>query len=419
MPKFPALHPTVRGWLLDGPLAEHVPAYLARLTEGRYASNTVARSLGALAHFAHWMALCRLSADRLDASRIEQFVGEHLPHCGCAGPAMRQPREAHAALMLLLALLRQRGVISDLPSPSGPIADELARYDARMRDARGLAAGTRRSQLRIVERLLLAKFAGRPFKFERLAPEDVRRFIAEQLELHNTTSNVLAINAALRGYLRWRGSCGDAVRPLLGVIVSPPHWSLASLPLALTSAQVDRVLNSFVGAGSLRTPKRGYAIVRLALDLGLRGAEINRMRLDDIDWRRGTITLRRTKSKREDVLPLPEVTGKALEDYICHERPATDERAVFVRRQAPRDQPLGIHAIRMVVRRAFRRAGIPHERTHALRHTLACRLVRAGSPIKEVADVLRHRSLNTSQIYAKLNVGALVEVALPWPGSTS
>ncbi len=286
MPKFPALHPTVRGWLLDGPLAEHVPAYLARLTEGRYASNTVARSLGALAHFAHWMALCRLSADRLDASRIEQFVGEHLPHCGCAGPAMRQPREAHAALMLLLALLRQRGVISDLPSPSGPIADELARYDARMRDARGLAAGTRRSQLRIVERLLLAKFAGRPFKFERLAPEDVRRFIAEQLELHNTTSNVLAINAALRGYLRWRGSCGDAVRPLLGVIVSPPHWSLASLPLALTSAQVDRVLNSFVGAGSLRTPKRGYAIVRLALDLGLRGAEINRMRLDDIDWHR-------------------------------------------------------------------------------------------------------------------------------------
>lgn len=419
MPKLPVLHPTVRGWLLDGPLAKHVPAYLARLAEGRYASNTVARSLGALAHFAHWMALCRLSAERLDESRVEQFVHEHLPHCGCAGPAMRQPREAHAALMLLLALLRQRGVISDLPEPSGPIAGELAHYDAHLRDARGLSAGTRRSQLRIAERLLLAKFAGRPFKFERLAPEDVRRFIAEQLELRNTTSNALAINAALRSYLRWRGSCGDAVRPLLGVIASPPHWSLASLPLALTSVQVDRVLNSFVGAGSLRTPKRGYAIVRLALDLGLRGAEINRMRLDDIDWQRGSITLKRTKSKREDVLPLPEATGKALEDYIRHERPATDERGVFVRCQAPHDQPLGIHAIRMVVRRAFRRAGIPHERTHALRHTLACRLVRAGSPIKEVADVLRHRSLNTSRIYAKLNVGALAEVALPWPGSAS
>lgn len=419
MPKFPALHPTVRGWLLDGLLAEYVPAYLGRLTDGRYASNTTVRSLGAFAHFAHWMALCRLSADRLDESRVEQFVHDHLPHCGCAGPAMRQPREAHAALMLLLALLRQRGVISDLPDPSGPIADELARYDAHMRDARGLSAGTRRGQLRIAERLLLAKFAGRPFKFERLAPEDVRRFIAEQLELRNTTSNALAINAALRGYLRWRGSCGDAVRPLLGVIASPPHWALASLPLALTPAQIDRVLNSFAGAGVARAPKRGYAIVRLALDLGLRGAEINRLRLDDIDWQRGTVTLKRTKSKRQDVLPLLEVTGNALEDYICHERAATGERAVFVRCQAPHDQPLGIHAIRMVVRRALRRAGIPHERTHALRHTLACRLVRGGSPIKEVADVLRHRSLNTSRIYAKLDVGALVEVALPWPGSTS
>lgn len=136
MPKLPALHPTVRGWLLNGPLAEHVPAYVARLTDGRYASNTIVRSLGAIAHFAHWMPLCRLSADRLDESRVEQFLHEHLPRCGCAGPAMRQPREAHAALMLLLALLRRRGVISDLPSPTGPIANELGRYDAHMRDAR-------------------------------------------------------------------------------------------------------------------------------------------------------------------------------------------------------------------------------------------------------------------------------------------
>jgi hypothetical protein len=129
----------------DGPLAEHVPAHLARLTDGRYASNPGARSLGARSHFAHWMATCRLSADWLDESR------------GCAGPAVRHSRDAHAALMLLLALLRQRDVISDLPSPTGPIADEFARYDARMRDARGLSAGTRRSQVRIVQRLLLDK----------------------------------------------------------------------------------------------------------------------------------------------------------------------------------------------------------------------------------------------------------------------
>lgn len=417
MPKIPALHPTVRGWLFDGPLAEHVPAYVARLSDGRYAANTIARSLAALAHFAHWMALCRLSADRLDESRVEQFLRGHLPRCGCAGPAMRHPRDAHAALMPLLALLRQRGVISDLPSPSGPIAEELSRYDAHMRDARGLSAATRAGRLRIVQRLLLAKFAGRPLRFRELSPDDIRRFIAEQLELRNTKSNAITVNVALRGYLRWRGSCGDAVRSLLGVITSPPNWSLAALPRALTPEQVERVLNSFTS--TLRSPKRGHAIVRLALDLGLRTAEINRLRLDDIDWQGGTVTLKRTKSRRQDVLPLPQTTGKALEGYIRYERPATRNRAVFVRHLAPHDRPLGIDGIRVVLRRALRRAGIPHASAHALRHTLACRLVGGGSPIKEVADVLRHRSLNTSLIYAKLNVGALSEVALPWPGSAS
>jgi len=142
---------------------ERAGAYIARLRDGRYASNTMAR--GAVAHFAHWMALCRLPVERLDESRVAQFLHEHLPHCGCPAPAMRHPREAHAALMPLLALLRQRGVISDLPSPTGPIADELSRHDAHMRDARGLSAVTRVNRLRIVQRLLLAKFAGRPLKF--------------------------------------------------------------------------------------------------------------------------------------------------------------------------------------------------------------------------------------------------------------
>lgn len=418
MSKLPALHPTVRGWLLDGPLAAHVPAYVARLKQGRYAQSTAARNLGALGHFAHWMSLCRLSADKLDESRVEQFLHDHLPHCGCAPQAMRHPRDAHAALMPLLAILRERGVIAELPLPAGPIVEELARYDAHMRDARGLGAGTRECRLRIVGRLLLGKFAGRVLKVDELTPEDVRRFIAEQLELRNTISNAITINGALRGYLRWRAACGDAVRPLLGVIASPAaHWGSTSLPRALEPEQVERLLNSFTA--SLRSPRRGLAVVRLELDLGLRVAEIGRLQLQDIDWKLGTVTLKRTKSRRQDVLPLLEVTGRALADYIRHERPASRNRAVFVRHLAPHDEPLGVCAIRCVVKRAFQRAGIAHGRSHALRHTLACRLVSGGSPIKEVADVLRHRSLNTTLIYAKVDLGALADVALPWPGSAA
>ena len=208
------------------------------------------------------------------------------------------------------------------------------------------------------------------------------------------------------------------MQPLLGVIASPPNWSLASLPRALTPEQVDRVLNAFTG--TLRSPKRGYAIVRLALDLGLRTAEINRLSLDDIDWRAGTITLSAPSRRREDVLPLPEATGQAMADYIRHERPETRNRAVFVRHLAPRDEPVGVDAIRVVViRHAYRRAGLPHDAPTPLRHTMASRLLGGGSPLKEVADVLRHRSLNTTLIYAKLDSRRLVEVALPWPGSAS
>jgi integrase len=250
-----------------------------------------------------------------------------------------------------------------------------------------------------------------------LQRDDVRHFIEDQLESRNTTSNAIAIASALRAYLRYRASCGDAVQPLLGVISSPAHWSLASLPRSLKPEEIERLLSSFTAA--LPSPRRGYAVVRLALDLGLRSIEISRLGLDDVDWRLGSVTLKRTKSCRQDVLPLPPVTGQALEVYIREERPQTSNRALFVRHLAPYDQPIGVDAIRRVVRDAFRRVGIPHGRTHALRHTLACQLVGHGSSIKEVADVLRHRSLNTTLIYAKLDHSALAGVALPWPGSAS
>jgi len=148
MSEIPALHSTVRGWLLDGPLAAHVPAYVARLKRGDYAVGTMRRCLAGVGQFTHWMALCRLSAKRLDESRVDQFLNEHLPHCGCPPQALRHPREAHAALMPILAILRERGVITDLPRAAGPIAEELERYDAHMRDVRGLAAGTRDTPLR-------------------------------------------------------------------------------------------------------------------------------------------------------------------------------------------------------------------------------------------------------------------------------
>ena len=412
-----SLHSTPKGWLLNSVLAPHVDAFVEKLRQGRYAANTNKRYVGCIAHFARWMSQCCLPVNLLDEGTVEQFLGNHLPRCACPAPVERAHGDLRAACGHLLDVLREQGAIAQPAPAAGPIADELRRYDEHMRDVRGLAEGTRCDRLRIVQRLMLQKFAGRPVVVAELQPADVRQFIAEQLELRGTTSNAAALASALRAYFRYRTTCGDRVHGLAGVISSPAHWSLASLPRALSAAEVDRLLGSFTAA--LPSPRRGYAIVSCALDLGLRSSEVAKLTLADIDWRNGTVTLKRTKSRRQDILPLPAATGRALADYVRHERPATTNPAVFVRRFAPRDLPIGVDAIRRVIRDAYRRIGLTHSRTHALRHTLACRLIEHGSSLKEVADVLRHRSLNTSLIYAKLDSSRLAAVALPWPGSAS
>lgn len=297
------------------------------------------------------------------------------------------------------------------------IAEELRHYDEHLRDVRGLAAGTRQDYLRVAGWLLQQKFTGHPVNIAKLRPDDVRRFLASQLDAHRTASNASRLASALRSYFRYRITCGDQVGALTAVISNPVHWKLASLPRALKPDEVERLLNSFVTAR--RWPKRGYAIVRCALDLGLRSCEIAHLLISDIDWRSGTVMLRGTKSLRQDILPLPAETGQALADYLQHERPTTSNPAIFVRHLASIDQPISSSAIQKVIKRACRRIGLTHASAHALRHTLACRLVENGSSLKEVADVLRHRSLNTTLIYAKLDTPKLSTVPLPWPGSGS
>jgi integrase/recombinase XerC len=411
------LSATPKAWLLNSVLAPHAGSFVAHLKHGRYSPATRRTYLGSLAHLARWMTQCCIPLRLLDECAVERFLVRHVPHCDCPRPVIRTRGDLRATCAHLLDVLREQQVIAERPREAGYTADELHRYDDYMQHVQGLIEGTRSGRLRIVQRLLLHKFADGPVVIAELQPDDVRKFIAQQLDLRSTTSNATTVTAALRAYFRYRTSCGDRVHGLVGVITRPAHWSLASLPRALSDAEASRLLSSFVA--SLPSPRRGYAMVRCALDMGLRCSEVAKLQLADIDWRNGTVTLRRTKSRREDTLPLPALAGRALADYLRYERPKTTNPAVFVRRQAPRDQPIGVDAVRRVIRDAYRRIGLTHGRTHALRHTVASRLLDRGGSLKEVADVLRHRSLNTSLIYAKLDQPRLATVALPWPGSAT
>jgi integrase len=300
---------------------------------------------------------------------------------------------------------------------AGDLAAELHRFDEHLRDVRGLSTGTRHQRASIVGRLLQRKFADRPIDIARLRPEDIRRFLADQLDVRRTPSNASRLASALRSYFRYRTTCGDQVGGLTAVITNPVHWKLSSLPRALKPDEADRLLQFFMTVR--RSPKLGYAIARCALDMGLRAGEIARLMIGDVDWQAGTVTLRGTKSLRQDILPLPMETGQALADYLQHERPRSSNPAIFVRCLGGRDQPITSMAIQKLIKRAGRRIGLINFSAHALRHTLACRLVENGSSLKEVADVLRHRSLETTRIYAKLDTPKLSTVPLPWPGSGS
>jgi integrase len=317
----------------------------------------------------------------------------------------------------LLVVLRAKGAIALPTIRTTPVDVELLHYDEYMDHARGLAPKTRGMALRIVGRLLTGRFGTGAIDITAIKPEHVRRFFAQQAELHSKPANAGSVVTSLRGYFRYRASLGDLVHSLIGAVSYPANWALSSLPKTLTTAEVDQLVGSLGQPG--RSMRRAEAIVRCALDLGLRCGEIVRLSLNDIDWHAGTITLRRTKGRREDVLPLPASTGEAIAAYLKHERPKTSNRDVFVRTAAPRDKPVGPDLVRETIRQAYGRAGLPYTRSHLLRHTMANRLLAGGSSLKEVADVLRHRSLNTTMIYAKLDSRKLAEVALPWPGSAA
>jgi site-specific recombinase XerD len=402
-------------WLAEGPLAAYIDSFKQHLSSRGYAAYTLEKYVWGLAHFAQWMHRHRLQVRRIGVTTVADFLDKHLPCCQCVRPAYGHRPDLGAALGHLLVVLRDQGAITEPVAKATPVSEELRRYGEYMDHVRGLAPGTRRIALRIVGRLLTARFGEGPVDIALIKPAHMRQFFAGQAKLYSKPATAGAVVSSLNMYFRYRASLGDAVHSLVGVMSYPANWQLASLPKALTAEEVERLIGSLGLPG--RSQRRADAIVRCALDLGLRSGEVARLSLDDLDWRAGTITLRRTKSRRQDVLPLPATTGEAIAAYLKFERPKTGHRVLFVRQIAPRDEPIGPDLVRKTIRQAYARAGLPYTRSHLLRHTMASRLLAGGSSLKEVADVLRHRSLNTTLIYAKLDSRKLVEVALPWPGS--
>lgn len=291
-------------------------------------------------------------------------------------------------------------------------------FEQHQRRTRGLRDQTLHGYACFVRGLIREALGDDPIDVRRLGTSDVIRFVCTMTGRFSPRS-MKAVSTALRSLFRFLRTEGVCDGRLEAAIPAVAHWRLSSLPRCLSDEQLEAVLASF--GGSTPCVLRDRAIVLCLATLGLRPGEVAELRLEDIDWRRGTIQLRTRKTRRGEVLPLPRDAGRALVDYLRRERPKTGERRVFVQRLGHRrGAPVSSGVVSAAVVRALRRAGVeaPLEGAYIFRHTVASRMVRRGVSLKEVGDFLGHRSLDTTMIYAKLDVPALSEVALPWPEVT-
>lgn len=291
----------------------------------------------------------------------------------------------------------------------------MAAYREHQRRTRGLREQTLDGYERHIRRFVHAVVGDDAIDPTQFTSSDVIDYVVSLTDRYSPRS-MKAVRSALRSFFRYLRVEGLGNERLEQAIPRVAHWRLSTLPRFLSEEQLERVLSAF----DLSTPfgHRDRAIVLCLSTLGLRPGEVADLRLEDIDWRSGTIRLRARKTGRGAVLPLPREVGRAIVAYLRKERPQTDERRLFVKHQGSlRGAPISSNAVSGVAVRVLRRAEVepPVAGAYVFRHTVASRLVRRGASLKEVADFLGHRCLDTATIYAKLDVSALRDVALPWP----
>lgn len=291
-------------------------------------------------------------------------------------------------------------------------AECVATYDLYARDVRGLAASTREMQRRILRRFCSFRFGDDPVVWHRLCFTDVVRFLTAEFERLPNRGTQRVVLTATRTILRYLAETNAIPHGWDEAVPGTATRRHAHLPRQLSREQVRAL---FVASqGRLPRALRDRALFLLLLRLGLRCEEIAHLRWQDIDWEEGSLKIRSQKCRRERILPLTEDVGKALAAYLrtFSSRPAwvfDSSRTTFP------VESRRLH-IKAITRYLFRRAGIVGRSAHSLRHTVATTMVNHGASFKEVADLLGHRWLSTTLIYAKLDIKALAQVALTWPG---
>ena len=389
-----------------GRLGPFVEGYRVWLLERGYSPGTVGHELRFLGVVGRWMVAEDLAVGQLDGDVIAAFVEAHRVKGRVAAVVARGSRS-------LLIYLRELGAVGpERDDPVTPLGELIAEYRQWLISDRGLAPLTVKRYVALATRFLGERVSVvDELGVRDLSGEHVAAFVlreCERLSVDSAKGKVGELRSLLR-FLFVRGlialALGDAV-PLVA------SWRDTGIPRAVAPGDVERLIGSC--DRSTLEGARDAAIMLLLARLGLRSIEVARLELADLDWRAGELLVH-GKGGREDRLPLPDEVGSALAEYLTV-RGRREFRHVFLTLRAP-TRSIRADLVGDVVRRACKHAGVAQISPHRLRHTLASEMLAQGASLRDIGQVLRHRHLSTTAIYAKVDLERLRQVALPWPGA--
>lgn len=397
------------GGLDSGPLSPFVGSYVTQVHALGYKVASIRHQLRLIAGFNRWMLRTRRGVGDIDEMVIKLFLHTR-----------RRQRSHHGEQTIfrrLLALLPSRechhaGERCQSSERAGSIAEQYRHY---LLQERGLAVHTAYAYTRWVDLFLSTRLQRQPVRLAALKGRDVTIFV-QRVAPGCGRARAIHLVAALRSFCRYLRYAGHIEADLEPSVPPVAQWSLAGVPKHLSSAMVEKVLIACDRSTALG--RRNYAILLLLARLGLRGGEVLKLELEDIDWDSGTIVIRVAKNRRGARLPLPSDAGKAIAIYLRDDRPRCDCRRVFVRVKAPYVGLSASPVISVIVAKALQKAGVQSTRTgaHIFRHSFATTMLGRGASLPEIGQLLRHNNPKTTAIYAKVDVERLRSIALPWPG---
>jgi len=366
------------------------------------------RSLVIAAHFGQWLRIRRVPLGRITDQHVANFLHEFIPvpH----EKFVYRRRRASAAVHFVWALIPRR----IQPRPQTPAQVEVVRYIEHLRRNRGLAEKTLEIHQRYLEQFLTFYFKRRQVDTSVFTAARIHAYV-NSLPTSRRNARRSYTCSVLRDYFRFLQLRGVPTGHLQTMVPKVHHPRAALSPKWLTVENAEQLLRSL--DRSRATGKRDYAAILCMMDLGLRVGDVARLSLNDIGWRAGTIQVANHKQGRPYRLPLPKRLGKALANYLTKGRPTSRSREMFLKHSHPRGTPITPDALQKRMLHAWKRAGLDQQfsGTHVMRHSVATRLKQQGVSLKLIADVLGHRSIQTTTLYAQVDLPTLCTVAQPWP----